>query len=281
MRLKAALAVATVALATAIAAPGTAAAAPRFEPFCDTVFAVAAGNGWSVFAPTAVHRTGRSSQACYMQYGDRNGDTGGGVSQLQSALRYCYGADVDGAGYFGAKTKAAVERVQRLHGIAVDGIYGPQTFKAMRWRLFKPEGINSTRCYRPFVSKTVTANPAPGSFSPYCAVGGGRYAGNGWWAWLPAAVGRTTGTGHFACYLKPGDRGYGVTALQNNLRDCYHASLPATGYYGTQTKATIERVQRLHGINIDGIYGPATMKAMIWRLNHNLHGVSQRCYSPF
>jgi peptidoglycan hydrolase-like protein with peptidoglycan-binding domain len=277
MRLRAVLVLATVALGTAIAAPGTAAAAPTTEPFCDTVFAVVAGNGWSVFAPTAVHRTGRSSQACYMKYGDR----GGGVHQLQYALRYCYGANIGDTGYFGATTKAAVERVQRLHGITVDGVYGPRTFKAMRWRLFKAEGINSIKCYRPFVSRTVTANPPPGSFSPYCAVGGGRYAGNGWWAWLPATVGRTTGTAHFACYLKPGDRGYGVRVLQNSLRDCYRASLPATGYYGAQTKATVERVQRLHGIRVDGIYGPATMKAMVWRLTNNLHGASQRCYSPF
>lgn len=278
MRLRAILALATVALGAAVAAPGTAAAATTTEPFCDSTFVVAAGNGWSVFAPTAAHRTGSRSQACYMKYGDR----GGGVSQLQSALRYCYGADLDGTGYFGAKTKAAVERVQRLHGITVDGVYGPQTFKAMRWREFKEQGINSTGCYRPFVSRTVKANPPPGSFSPYCPGGSSRYAGNGWWAWLPAAVGRTTGSGHFACYLKLGDRGFGVTLLQNSLRDCYHASLPATGYYGAQTKATVERVQRLHGIKVDGVYGPATMKAMNWRLRQNVTGVeSQRCYSPF
>jgi peptidoglycan hydrolase-like protein with peptidoglycan-binding domain len=98
-------------------------------------------------------------------------------------------------------------------------------------------------------------------------------------ATLPATMTRT-GSRHFACYLKQGDRSSAVRVLQENLRYCYRASVAVDGHYGPQTKGAVERVQRLHGIRIDGIYGPATMKAMNWRLL-KFPSASQRCYSPF
>jgi peptidoglycan hydrolase-like protein with peptidoglycan-binding domain len=273
---------ATIAIAALCTTAGAAGATGPAEPFCDSGRQVPVGNGWSAPVPLAVHRTGRTSPSCYLRYGDRSW----AVFTLQHQLSYCYGADLVVTGLFDARTKAALQRAQRLHGITADGIYGPVTLKALKWREVREvEGrrfvVESTKCYRPFASRTITPNPAAGAYSPYCDAPMNRYAGNGWWVWLPAAETRT-GSRHFACYLKQGDRSWGVEALQQNLRSCYRASIAVDGYYGPQTKAAVERVQRLHGVRVDGVYGPATMKAMYWRLGKNYHQVtSEKCYSPF
>lgn len=62
-----------------------------------------------------------------MAIGDYNvGDTGGGVSDLQSYLN-SVGAGIAVDGKFGVETRAAVIRFQQARGIAADGIAGPQT----------------------------------------------------------------------------------------------------------------------------------------------------------
>jgi peptidoglycan hydrolase-like protein with peptidoglycan-binding domain len=270
---------ATVAIAAMFTTAGAAEAAGPAEPFCNSTNVVPVGNGWSAMVPLAVHRTVRSSQSCYLRYGDRTV----AVFTLQQQLSYCYGAGLAQTGSFDARTKAAVQRAQRLHGITADGIYGPVTLKALKWReqrWLNGRLVQSTKCYRPFASRTIAPNPAAGAYSPYCDLPLDRYAGNGWWATLPATLTRT-GSRHFACYLKQGDRSTGVEELQRNLRSCYRASIAVDGYYGPQTKAAVERVQRLHGIRVDGVYGPATMKAMYWRLLKDHRIVSEKCYSPF
>jgi THUMP domain-like/Methyltransferase domain len=88
----------------------------------------------------------------------------------------------------------------------------------MRWREVNEQHVQTTRCYRPLASRTVPPAPPSGSFSPYRPAVGSRYAGNSWWAILPAACGRTTGRQHFACYLKLDDRGYGVTLLRREVQ---------------------------------------------------------------
>ncbi len=267
--------------ATATAAPTTstapAAASAAREPFCNADSTVPAGNGWSVEAAAVLTRTGARYQSCYLQYGD----AGTAVLLLQDRITDCYGFSLQQTARFDAATKAALQRVQRLHGLTADGVYGPQTFKAMRWRLVNARHQSSERCYRPFVNRTVATAPASGSYSPYCPTELGRYAANGWWAILPGLFTRTGGPS-FGCFLKQGDRGEGVYQLQVALRSCYRAGLAVDGYYGPQTKATVQRVQKLHHITADGVYGPATMKAMFWRLHQRSTYVeSERCHSPF
>jgi peptidoglycan hydrolase-like protein with peptidoglycan-binding domain len=56
---------------------------------------------------------------------DKNVKPGGGVEELQEAL----GVPVDGD--FGARTERALERFQRRHGLAADGVAGPDTREAL------------------------------------------------------------------------------------------------------------------------------------------------------
>lgn len=280
MKLKALVAIVAVTLGSAVALTGTANAAPGGNPFCITTGLVTAGNGWKVEAPQTVSRTGGRYLTCYLEYGDRS-DLSVGV--LQRNIKYCYGIAVPTTGYYDSATVNAVKRVQKLHGLTVDGVYGVQTFKAMRWRLgtwpHEDDPVYSERCYQPFAKRSFATAPAPGSYSPFCIHDPGRASG-GLWTTLPGTVTRA-GQVSFACYLEQGDRGWGVRRLQLALRDCYRASLPADGVYGAGTKATVQRVQKLHGITADGIYGPATMKAMYWRFHDTDGHPTQRCYSPF
>ena len=56
--------------------------------------------------------------------------------------------------------------------------------------------------------------------------------------------------------LQPGSRGDDVVALQEAL------GIPADGAYGPQTKRAVQRFQRIHGLVVDGIAGPATLSAL-------------------
>ncbi|HEY3005869.1 MAG TPA: peptidoglycan-binding domain-containing protein [Kribbellaceae bacterium] len=277
MKIRAMLACAALTVTAGVTGAGPAHAAST-TPWCNDSTTTPVGSGWYVNHPSVRTRTGEHYPACYLRYGDR----GRGVSALQRQLAFCYGFDLSGTGYYGDKTRAAVEKVQRLHGITVDGVFGPQTFKAMRWREFTyTDGYRETsRCYRPFAGRTLAAAPGPGAYSPFCDDVHARYAGNGWWVDLPSATTRT-GASHFGCYLEPGDNVWSVARLQINLRECYNASVTVSGVYGTQTRAAVARVQQLHGLAATGVYDPALMKAMRWKLRDSHWHQSVKCYSPF
>lgn len=60
----------------------------------------------------------------------RRGDTGPDVERVQRELRRA-GIDVDADGIFGRATQRAVERFQRDHNLAVDGVVGIDTLAAL------------------------------------------------------------------------------------------------------------------------------------------------------
>lgn len=78
---------------------------------------------------------GGSNYACWMAYGT----TGEGVKALQQAINLCYNnipnLEVDWS--YGSATRAAVRAVQAEHRIKVDGEYGPDTYSAMRFPLYR------------------------------------------------------------------------------------------------------------------------------------------------
>lgn len=56
-----------------------------------------------------------------------------GVQTLQYSLNDCYAMNLAPDGYFGPKTKAALQEVQRRIGVKDDGWYGPYTRDRLRF----------------------------------------------------------------------------------------------------------------------------------------------------
>lgn len=117
--------------------PASAATPNTADVECVTTVVLPAQDGFTVPLPASSSH----SSDCFLVIGD----SGSGVGALQAALKQCNGQSglvVDHS--FGKQTKAAVEAVQRAHGITADGGYGNQTRGVMSW----PDN-NSTKCTRP------------------------------------------------------------------------------------------------------------------------------------
>ncbi|MDP8910108.1 MAG: peptidoglycan-binding protein [Chloroflexota bacterium] len=121
------------------------------------------------------------------------GDRGARVAQLQRLL----GIPADGV--FGPQTQRAVRAFQKKRGLAVDGIVGLQTWRAL-------------------------------------TSGGGAKRANG--------------------LLELGDRGARVAQLQRLL------GIPADGVFGRQTQRAVRAFQARRGLTVDGVVGPQTWRAL-------------------
>ncbi|MEV0910200.1 peptidoglycan-binding domain-containing protein [Streptomyces hokutonensis] len=62
------------------------------------------------------------------------GNGGEGVRALQLTLRRCYGSTITADGIFGTATRDALRYAQRQAGTQDDGIYGPNTRRAIKHR---------------------------------------------------------------------------------------------------------------------------------------------------
>ena len=78
------------------------------------------------------------SYDCYLERGAENY----GVQELQYSLRFCNGQNIAVDGVFGGATEQAVKNVQYKHGLVVDGVYGPDTSRVMKWRTYDKRCLN-------------------------------------------------------------------------------------------------------------------------------------------
>ncbi|MEU6073187.1 peptidoglycan-binding domain-containing protein [Micromonospora sp. NPDC047074] len=92
-----------------------------------TDYVTGPGTPFNVAIPSTTRNGGESN--CILAQGHATD----GVYKLQDALIRCYGQSIGKDGIFGAQTAAAVRNAQRIHGLAVDGVYGPNTRAAMIW----------------------------------------------------------------------------------------------------------------------------------------------------
>ena len=66
--------------------------------------------------------------------------------EIQLALTECQGYTLDTDGLFGAATESALKSFQSKHGLAADGIYGPQTAKKLSWMTIVDYGYGANGC---------------------------------------------------------------------------------------------------------------------------------------
>ena len=126
------------------------------------------------------------------------------------ALQTSLGLPADGV--FGPQTQRAIKRYQRRHGLGVDGVVGPATRTALG---LGPGPVLKRRSASHRRSHTRAARR------------GGRHK-----------------------------RGGGVRALQQRL------GLAADGVFGPGTEAAVKSFQSSHGLTPDGVVGPMTRRAL-------------------
>jgi hypothetical protein len=78
------------------------------------------------------------------------------------------------------------------------------------------------------------------------------------------------GQGFWSCSLVQGSTGNAVDDLQQDINACYYPNvvdelLEPDGRFGPLTKAALVDVQRRHGIEANGQYGPQTARTMYHR----------------
>jgi peptidoglycan hydrolase-like protein with peptidoglycan-binding domain len=150
------------------------------------------------------------------------------IEQLQTALR------LPPTGQFTSETETAVRRLQERNGLKVDGVVGPQTWSAV--------GVQGEETLTPPPS----AVPQPAAVPQQEA---GAAAGA-----AAAQTGLTPGSGGTVNPVQttPVAPSSAVEWLQAALH------VPVDGEFGAETEAAVRRLQARHGLNVDGVVGPAT-----------------------
>ncbi|MEU6206429.1 peptidoglycan-binding domain-containing protein [Micromonospora musae] len=126
-----ALVAASVGSVLAVAAPASAAASDRVA-----VLATPACTKSITYQGALVPASSGNSVNCHMQ----RGNVSDGVARLQDTLNDCYPNELRRVGVyplaidrnFGGNTQRALTEVQRVSGTAADGVYGPNTRRAIR-----------------------------------------------------------------------------------------------------------------------------------------------------
>ncbi len=156
--------------------------------------------------------------------GYHKGSRGPKVAGIQYVLKQKGYFHAKITGYYGPITKHAVMAFQRDHGLAVDGVVGPSTKKAMS---HSKKHHHKPKYHKVSYQKKATCRP--------CSKNG---------------------------MLTHGDRGYEVKKVQRRLARMGYFHAKATGYYGPITKHAVMAFQRKCGLKADGVVGRSTRKAM-------------------
>jgi peptidoglycan hydrolase-like protein with peptidoglycan-binding domain len=195
----------------------------------------------------------------------RTGSRGPAVASVQRAL----GIPADGI--FGPQTRRAVRTFQARRGLEVDGIVGPQTRSALAAvRSSARDGLLEFGDRGASVASVQRALgiPADGVFGPQT-----RRAVRAFQARRGLEVDGIVGPqtrGALASRAVPaasrassrdgllefGDRGAAVASVQRAL------GIPADGVFGPQTRRAVRAFQARRGLEVDGIVGPQTRAAL-------------------
>ncbi|MBZ8179008.1 MAG: peptidoglycan-binding protein [Oscillatoria sp. PMC 1051.18] len=179
----------------------------------------------------------------------RVGSRGTEVSQIQAALKLLgYFEDtVDGT--YAESTVIAVSKFQQAAGLNVDGIVGQTTWN----RLFPMTPPQTTATASPSPSASNNENTAPAA----TIVTTNNEDEN------QATVATSSSAAVTLPILREGMRGPAVTQLQQRLRTLGFLEGLADGDFGTETLAAVKAAQEKFGLEIDGVVGPATWRALL------------------
>jgi peptidoglycan hydrolase-like protein with peptidoglycan-binding domain len=158
------------------------------------------------------------------------GDSGTNVTRLQDLLRRAGYFSAPSTGFYGAATRDAVLRFQRANQISADGFAGRSTLVALESAPAASNAANNT-AVKPVSNVRPVNNTTP--IAP---------------ATTRPAIALTRP-------LQYGDSGAEVQALQQRLAELKYFSGTATGFYGEQTEAAVQQLQRAKNLEVDGIFG--------------------------
>lgn len=95
----------------------------------------------------------------------------------------------------------------------------------------------------------------------------------------------TNGVRTVPCWMKRGDYGLGVQALQKAYNICYKAvyepAIAEDGSFGPTTEDRVRQMQRREGITVDGIAGEETRNSIKWPLYSAINGKFLRCWDKW
>ncbi len=180
----------------------------------------------------------------------REGSAGAAVRVLQTKLKTLgyYTGNVDGD--YGSGTVTAVKAFQRAHGLTADGVAGGGTFNKLFGgdaKKANSSSVKPTATKSPIATRKPTATPrrteTPLPDNIYVKV-------------TPAP------SGSDYIYLRRGYYGTPVEQLQRELKSQGYYSGSCDGYYGDGTENAVKAFQRVNGLKVDGVAGPATQRVL-------------------
>ena len=164
------------------------------------------------------------------------------VRLLQQKLKNLgyYTGTVDGD--FGSGTTDAVKAFQRDNRITADGVVGGGTLnKLFSSSVMSSSSARATATIRPTVTPRLTPTPIPDNiYVRVTAAPNNQYA-----------------------TLRRGMYGTPVQEMQQALKNQGYFTGVADGYYGEGTENAVKSFQRYHGLQVDGVAGPATLRTLL------------------
>ena len=177
----------------------------------------------------------------------RPGSSGKAVRTLQTRLKALgyYRGTVDGD--YGKATQDAVKAFQQGNGLTADGVAGGSTFSKLyssSVKTARQAAATATprRTATPRPTATPRRTPTPLPPNTYIRV--------------------TSAPGDSYATLRRGYTGTPVTRMQQELKKQGFYNGDVDGTFGEGTENAVKAFQRTHGLNVDGVAGPATLRIL-------------------